>query len=1068
MKSARFGSRLLLALLSIAPALAASKPSPSPAAEPFANLEYRAIGPAAGGRVARVTGVPGDPHTFYAATAAGGVWKSSDGGVEWTPLTDELPVSSFGSIAVAATDTQVVYAGSGEANIRGNVGAGAGIFKSTDGGKHWEHVWKQSGQIGTIVVHPRDPDTAYAAVLGHAFGPNPERGVYRTRDGGRNWQRVLFQDDNTGASDVELDPSNPRVVFAGFWQARRRPWEMTSGGPGSGLWRSADGGDTWERLTGKGLPEGIWGKVGVRVAPSDSRRVYALIEAEEGGLFRSDDGGATWQRVNPSHGLRQRAWYYTCLTVDPQNPDIVWFPQVPLLKTVDGGRTVVPVKGGGWDYHDIWIAPDDRTRMIAGSDAGVSLSTNGGETWRRPPLPISQFYHLTADTNRPYRVMGSLQDYGTLSGPSDSLHSSGITLGDWHSVGGGEAGHVVADPHDPDIVYAGEYLGYFSRYDHRERSARNVSAYPENGSGHGVGDLRFRFQWTAPAFVSRHERGVVYHGANVLFRSADGGQSWTAVSPDLTRDDKSKQQWSGGPITGDNTGVEFYGTIFALAESPLVAGLIWAGSDDGLVHLTRDGGKTWIPRTPQGFPEWATVANIEASRYDAGTAYVVVDAHRLDDPRPYLFQTTDYGATWRSLSAGLDAGTYLHVVREDLVVRDLLYLGSERGVSYSRNAGKSWDSLQLNLPTVAVHDLALAEDDLVVGTTGRSAWILDDITPIRQWRATSAQETVHLFPPQPAARVAERGSAAAAGFANPPRGAVLHYWLQKEHAGELRLEISDAKGQLVRTLTSTPKKPLIPAGHPDASPDAKEPKGDLPTGAGLHRVEWDLRHEPPTLIQNAAIDWGDPENGPLVSPGTYSLRLLVADPALGSGAAGRTATLVVGPGLGSRVPLADLESQAQFAQQVSAAITRTSRAVESIRSLRTQLVTRLAAVPRTAATQVLRDTVDAVLPKLDALEAKLHNPKAEISYDILAQRGGAQLYSRLSPLFSFVKDGDGAPTQGMREVLAGQVAELAAHEAALAAMVRDDLSRVNGLAREIGLEWISVAHNAGGEPPARP
>src|SRR2546427_7588622 len=705
------------------------KPSKGP--EELKGLKFRLVGPAAGGRVSRVAGVPGNPLVYYAASASGGVWKSEDGGVEWKPIFDDQDDASTGSIAVAPSNPGVVYVGAGEANIRGNVAAGHGIYKSTDGGKTWTHVLKQEGQIGTMIVHPQNPDVAFAAVLGHAFGPNAERGVYRTRDGGRTWQQVLKKDADTGSSDVCMDPSNPNVLLAGLWQARRRPWEMTSGGPGGGLYVSRDGGDTWKQLTGHGLPGGIWGKVGCAIAPSDERRVYALIEAEKGGLFRSNDGGESWELASDHHALRQRAWYYSTLTVDPTNPDVVWFPQVPLLRTLDGGRTIKQVKGAHHgDHHDSWIDPKNPKRVIGGNDGGVDLSWDGGETWYAPPLPIGQFYHVAADASVPYRVSGAMPDLGTASCPSNSLSSGGITNGDCHDVGGGEAGFTAPDPSDPDVVYAGEYFGIITRYDQRTGMARNVSIYPENWSGHGAGDNRYRFQWTAPILVSPHDPKVVYHGANVLFRTTDGGESWSAISPDLTRNDKTKQKWSGGPITGDNTGVEVYDTIFVIAESPAQKDLIWVGSDDGLVHVTRDGGKNWknVTAAMRGIPEWGTVSMIEPSRLDAGTAYVVVDAHRLDDMHPYLYKTTNFGETWTRLDSKLPQDVYLHSIRVDPSHPEILYLASERGVAFSTDGGSSWRSLKLNLPTVAVHDLAVKDTSLVLATMGRSVWIFDHLS----------------------------------------------------------------------------------------------------------------------------------------------------------------------------------------------------------------------------------------------------------------------------------------------------------------------------------------------------
>ena len=731
---------------------------------PFKELKYRSIGPAAGGRVCRVAGVPGNPLVYYAATASGGVWRSLDGGLSWKCVTEKLPTSTAGSIAVAPSDPNVVYMGSGEANIRNNVVPGNGIYKSTDGGSNWSQVWKQDGQIGTLVVHPRNPDIAFAAVLGKAFGPSTERGVYRTTDGGKTWTAVLKKDQDTGASDVALDPSNPHIVFAGLWQTRRRPWELTSGGPGSGLYVSRDGGTTWKQLTEKGLPKGIWGKIGVAVAPSDGRRVYALIEAEKGGLYRSNDGGETWTLATGDRGLRQRAWYYSTITVDPHNPDVIWCPSVPMQRSIDGGKTFQPVRGfHHGDHHDLWIDPLNPRRMINGNDGGVDISLNGGETWHAPPLPISQFYRIGVDTRNPYHVSGTMQDLGCVAGPSNSLSGSGIALSDWYDVGGGETGYTVHDPTDPNIVYAGEYGGVITRYDHRTRQARMVSSYLDDPSGHGAADMKYRFRWPAPIAGSPHDPKVIYHAANVLFRTGDGGQTWSPISGDLTRNDKRRQQWSGGPITGDNTTAEYYCTISAVAESPREKGLIWVGSDDGLVHLTRDGGKSWTNVTEHlpGLPEWGTIKMIEPSPFEAAEAYVVVDAHMLDDMHPYLYRTRDHGKTWVRLGGSLPQDVPLHVVREDPVKKGMLYAGTERGVVFSADVGKSWQSLQLNLPTVPVHDLIVKGNDLVLGTHGRSLWIFDDLTPIRTFGPAIAAKSVDVLSPLPATRLAiafDRGS----------------------------------------------------------------------------------------------------------------------------------------------------------------------------------------------------------------------------------------------------------------------------------------------------------------------
>jgi photosystem II stability/assembly factor-like uncharacterized protein len=1048
-------------------------------------IKYRLIGPAAGGRVARATGVPGDPVTYYAATAAGGVWKSVDGGIHWKSIFDDQPVSSIGSIAVAPSDPNVIYVGSGETNIRGNVAAGNGIYKSTDAGKNWTHVWKQEGQIGTMVVHPKNPDIAHAAVLGHAFGPNPERGVYRTTDGGKTWQKVLFQDAETGASDICLDPSNPRILFAGFWQTRRRPWEMTSGGPGSALYTSRDGGDSWKKLTGKGLPEGIWGKIGVAVSPSDGRHVYALIEAEKGGLFRSDNGGEKWELVNAGRFLRQRAWYYTTLTIDPTNPDVIWCPSVRMLKSIDGGKTFHSVKGfHHGDHHDLWIDPQNPRRMINSNDGGVEVTANGGETWYAAPLPISQFYHIAVDNRQPYHVSGTMQDLGTASGPSNSLAAPGIGLGDWYGVGGGETGFTVPDPSDPNIVYAGEYGGYISRYDHRTRQARNVTIYPENPSGHGAADLRYRFQWTAPIAVSPHDPRVIYHAGNVLFRTSDGGLHWSAISPDLTRNDKSKQQWSGGPITGDNTGVEVYGTIFAVTESPKEKGVLWTGSDDGYVQVSRDGGQHWINVTKNisGMPECGTVRCIEASRFDGGTAYLVVDNHRMDDMRPYLFRTKDYGQTWDRLDGPLPQDVYLHVVREDPAQQGLLFAGTERGIMFSTDDGATWEALKLNLPTVAVHDLAVKNNDLVVGTMGRSIWILDDLTPIRQWKKAFRMEAVHLFAAPSATRWRYDGGAPHGdryAGANPPKGAIIHYFLREKAKGPITIEIRDSKGGLVRKLSSKPEPDDLPPGDPDG-PEEEPKKEVLLLEPGIQRAVWDLCYTGATTIQGAKIDAGNPKVGPLAAPGIYTVKLLAdgqsqttqvqvqADPRLAPSLREDKAfhqikvALQGENGQGTRVDangqaeLAFLDEQVQLALHVRDDISRIARLVHGIRLVKKQLAARAALLKDDKKAEALLKQSKELTEKLDAVEAKLHNPKAEVTYDILAQKGGAQLYSRLGTLYEAVQDSDGPITQGVREIFTEQKRELNELEGKVKKLLAEDLIKLNEMAKNSGAPVIVV------------
>jgi photosystem II stability/assembly factor-like uncharacterized protein len=1090
-----------------APIHAADEPArPDKAPAEFAHLKYRAIGPSTGGRVSRVTGIPGDPLVYYAATAAGGVWKSEDGGLSFKPVFDDQPVSSIGSIAVAPSDPNVIYVGTGEANIRGNVAAGNGIYKSTDAGKSWKHVWNQLGHIGTVIVHPTNPDIAFAAVLGHAFGPNAERGVYRTRDGGKTWQRVLFKDENTGASDVCFNPSNPRTLFAGLWQTRRRPWEMTSGGPGGGLYVSHDSGDTWELLgpkpprgtpeTKEGLPLGPYGKVCVAVAPSDPNRVYAMIEAEKGGLYRSDDGGKEWSWVCSDHAIRRRPWYFSTLTVDPTNADVVYAPNVPLMRSIDGGKTFKVVKGTHHaDHHDCWIDPKNPKRLIVCNDGGVDISSDGGKSWYAPPLPIAQFYHVACDNSVPYRVMGTMQDQGTASGPSNSLSSAGIVVGDWHNVGGGEAGYAVPDPSDPHVIYAGEYSGIITRYDHRTRQARHVGVYPFSQSGHGAEALKYRFQWTAPILISRHDPKTVYHAGNVLFRSRDGGQSWEKLGGDLTRDDKNKLRWSGGPITGDNTGVEVYCTIFALAESPKDPKVLWAGSDDGLVHVTRNGGTRWenVTANVPDLPDWATILCIEASPFDARTAYLVADAHRLDDYHPYLWKTTDYGATWAKITDGLPSEVYCHVVREDPKRKGLLYLGTERGVMFSGDAGKSWKPLKLNMPTVAVHDLVVKDNDLVVGTNGRSVWILDDLTPVREWSKLIAGKVQHLFAIQPTIRwryhpqvssQQERGVGE-----NPPKGAVFNYYLKKKPKNPPTIEVLDEAGKSVIFIDGKDAKTHESEDEEGEERDIEPRRPEVPAAAGVNRFVWDLTHAGAEIIPKAKVDGGNPAIGPLVAPGTFTVKVTVDGKAMagkltvlidprvteprgsrradlgreileiaprvadGKSKADEAPWLKRAPGMTAIIE--EAKEQEKLALRLRDDISKLSGIVRTIRSSRKQLNLQeeLLDAPRYKS---LRKQGMELRVKLDALEARLHNPKAEVGYDILAQRGGARLYSQLSVLLEFVTAGDGPPTQGMTDATADLEQELANYEAQFQALKKDELSGLNDLAKKLQAPMIWV------------
>lgn len=808
-------------------------------ADPFAELRFRHIGPV-GNRAPAVTGVPGDPRTYYAGAASGGIFKSSDGGATWEPIFDDTPASSVGSLAVAPSDPNVVWAGTGESFIRANISIGDGIYRSVDAGRYWENRGlEKTGRIGRIVIHPRDPDTVFAAALGHAYGPQPERGVYRTRDGGETWERVLFVDENTGAIDIVMDPNNPRILFAAMWQLKIWTAGRESGGLGSGLYTSRDGGDTWTRLEGNGLPRPPWGKIGLAMSAADSNRVYALIETSsnqefaefddfQGVLWRSDDGGGSWTMVNADNNLTQRPLYYTRAAAAPDNANEITFMAVQQSISYDGGVTTER-QNSGWDHHDIWIDPLDGDRRITGHDGGVSITINRGRTWLRPQLPIAQMYHVATDNRIPYNVYGNRQDGPTAMGPSNTLAGGEIPVGAWREVGGCEVGFTIPDPEDPDRVWAGCYDGQLALYDHGSGLARDVSIWPKAIESWAASELEYRIQWTAPLAISPHDSDTVYYGSQYVHRTRDQGHSWEVISPDLTTADPDLMRRTGG-LTLDDAGPTIAPVVFAIAESPLEAGFIWAGTNDGQVQLTRDGGATWTNVTDRlpDLPPLGTISNIEPSRHAAGTAYLTVDRHQEGDTATYVYKTTDYGARWTSLRGDIPQNVfaYAHCVREDPRRPGLLYLGTENELWVSHDEGGHWRPLGAGLPPAPVHWMEIQEhfDDLVVATYGRGFWILDDITPLRDWAAAEEAAEPTLFAPRAAYRFHRREAAwseyqnPAAGT-NPEYGATLHYALPAEAEEAVALVIKDAAGDVVRRLDDL-----------DASP-------------GLHRTHWNLLQE---------------------------------------------------------------------------------------------------------------------------------------------------------------------------------------------------------------------------------
>ena len=981
--------------------------SAKPEEKVFKGMKYRLIGPFRGGRSLTAAGIPGDPTTYYFGATGGGVWKSTDGAMTWSPVFDKEGTSAIGSIAVAASNHNVLYVGTGEACIRGNISHGDGVYRSLDGGKTWKNVGlHDSRAIGKVIINPSNPDIVFVAALGHPYGPNTERGIFRTTDGGKTWEKVLFKDENTGGIDVAFDPHNPNILFAALWQARRTSWSMSSGGPGSGLYRSNDGGTTWKRLEEHGLPKGPYGKIGVAVGAS-SDRVYALIEAHnpDGGLYRSDDGGESWQLVNPSHSLWQRPWYYMHVIADPRDENTLYIMDVDAYKSTDGGHLFNKVHVPHGDNHGLWIDPMNTKRMIASNDGGVTVTLDGGKTWTpQDNQPTAQFYHVITDTATPYRVYGPQQDSGTVAIASRSDDGS-ITRSDWYDVGGGEAGYIAPYPPDPDIVYAADYQGNITRYDRHVGQVKSITEQPELSDAHGAANLEHRFQWTAPVMISPHDPNTLYHGAEVLMKTTDGGVHWEAMSPDLTRNDKSKQKVSGGDITLDDSGTEYYDTIFALAESPMTKGLLWVGTDDGLIQLTKDEGKTWSNVTPKDLPEWSRISQVDASPFDAGTAYVAVDRHQFDDLHPYIYKTNDFGKTWTKLGQGIPDNTFVRVVREDPKKRGLLYAGTETGVFISFDDGKNWRPLKLNLPTTPVHDLVIKDNDLVVATHGRAFWILDDVSPLRQHSDQIAQKDAFLYTPSTAYRIqagaAEEHRPSKRAGQNPPAGAVIYYYLKDapKADAEAKLEILDTSGKVIRKYSSAEFNTL--EEPPD--PDDKKPEKQVKPEAGLNRFVWDLRYEEARHVPGYYLyEYGSGARGPVAVPGHYQVRLTVGSQTQTAGF-----DLKLDPRV--KVSQADLEAQFKLLLDTRDELSRVYDAVNQIQDVRMQLSGLKRRLPETVSTKSIVTAADDLEKKLVGVRDDLINLDITANEDSLAYP--PQLDAKLAFLAMDAGSADSAPTE---------------------------------------------------------
>jgi photosystem II stability/assembly factor-like uncharacterized protein len=1009
------------------------------------GMKWRLVGPFRGGRVLAVEGIVNEPNVYYMGAVAGGVWKTTDGGHSWKPLFDRQSVSSIGSIAVAPSNHNIVYAGSGEACIRGDISYGDGLYKSTDGGRTWKNMGlRDTRHIGAVIVDPGNPDIVFVAALGHAYAPNSERGLFRSTDGGTTWSKVLSKDDKTGAVDVVFDPGNSSILYAALWEVYRTPYSLSSGGPGSGLYKSVDRGLTWNRLAGRGLPAGILGRIGVSVSGIDSNRVYALIEAGESGLYRSDDAGESWIKVSEDGRLRQRPWYYCHVFADPRSADTVYVLNTGLLRSIDGGRSFSLLAAPHGDHHALWIDPADPERMINGNDGGANITTDGGKTWTtQENQPTAQFYHVTTDNRFPYFIYGAQQDNSTVA--IASMDDEGaIGRQDWYPVGGGECGYIAPDPRDSNIVYAGAE-GSLTRFDKRSEQAGDISVWPLDVSGHGAEGLKYRFQWTSPMFLSPHDPDVIYIAAERVFKSVDHGQSWKAVSGDLTRNDKSKQKPSGGPLTRDMTSVEYYDTIFALAESPLKKGMLWAGTDDGLVHLSMDDGQNWSNITPKQLPEWSMISIIDPSAHDAGTAYIAVDRHKLDDYRPYIYKTSDYGNSWSLIVSGIPEGAYVHAVREDPKRKGLLYAGTEIGVFFSLDDGGHWNSLQLNLPTAPIHDLVIKNNDLVVATHGRSFWVLDDIVPLRQIDSAAANQEMLLFSPQPAYRLHYPGQVDRRRPVgeNPPPGAIIDYYFKEAPKGEVTLQIIDSESQPVRTLSSIEKKE---AEQPPEWPDQVKEMKTIPASAGMKRYVWNLRLDDPIKVPGAFYSEAGPR-GPLALPGKYQIKL-TAD--------GRTqsATLEVLADPRVKVPAVDLEKQFDLSMRIYHRISRMHEAINQIRDLKSQIQSlrkRFEDDPKLKALVAASEDLE---KKLSVVEKKLIQVNMKGSEANLAFPG--MLNEQFDSFASIVEAADTAPTQQQYEVYTILDADLADQLKKLDGIISADLAAFEEAAKRYNVPLLYV------------
>jgi photosystem II stability/assembly factor-like uncharacterized protein len=1019
----------LAATLLTGGAVTALQDRPQAAVDPslFAGLRWRSIGPARGGRSQAVAGTAARPMEYYFGAVGGGVWKTTDGGITWRAVSDRFfKASSVGAIGISESSPDVVYVGMGETQLRGNIIQGDGVYKTSDAGRTWTHVGlEKTMAIGRVRVHPTNPDVVFVAALGDPYGATADRGVFKSSDGGKSWNKILFRDDRTGAVDLVIDPKNPDVLYAGMWEVFRTPHSLSSGGPGSGLFKTTDGGRTWTELTkNPGLPKPLWGKVGITVSGADSNRLYAIIEAQDGGVYMSDDAGATWKLVNDNRNVRQRAFYYTRIYADPQAKDTLYILNVTMYRSTDAGKTLRPISVPHGDNHDLWIAPNDPQRLANANDGGANISFNAGGSWTDQDFPTAQFYNVFTTAHVPYHVCGAQQDNSTAC-----ISSAGG--GELYAVGGGESGYIAPDPEDVDVFYAGSYGGLLTRINRRTGERRNINIWPDNPMGHSASDITERFQWTFPIVIAPTNPNVLYATSQHVWRSTTEGQSWQKISPDLTRHDPATLGPSGGPITLDQTGVETYATVFTLAPSPIDGGVIWAGSDDGLVHVTRDGGKSWTKVTPQGLPDFTRISLIEASPHAVGTAYLAGNRYQRSDRAPYVYKTTDFGKSWTKIVSGIPADDFARAIREDKKRKGLLFLGTENGIHVSFDDGAQWQSLRLDLPVTPVHGIQVKNDDLVIGTHGRSFYILDNISVLRQVNATTVNDPLVLFDPADAVR-------------SVSRGVFIDYFL-KDAAEKVTIEFLDPKGQVIRTYSGPTQTPAAPARPAEMEEGEEAPRQGPParvSGAkGMNRFTWDMRY-PNAADFPGMIMWAASTRGPAAPPGRYQVRVT---------AAGQTRTQDFDIRRNSAVPgVTDADLQAQFALalQISNRVSDANRAVVRIRDLKTQIAERSG-----------KSTSDAVKAPAQKLTDQLTEVEGEIYQHRL--RSGQdplnypiRLNNKLAALQGTVEAGDSRPTDQSHAVFKELSARLDTQLKRLAALVDKDLSTFNAALQAAGLEPV--------------